>query len=120
MDLCKLKRNLERVAKLGYTYYVGTELEFFYLKDAENPEPLDRGGYFDQLSSQLGLGLGLLEILDGQFQFIAIPQRHRLGQAQQAYEALSEGLGAARDAGFVDWTNRFMARVQEIESNATD
>ena len=47
-----LKRNLERVAKLGYTYYVGTELEFFYLKDAEVPEPLDRGGYFDQLSSQ--------------------------------------------------------------------
>ena len=47
-----LKRNLERVARLGYTYYVGTELEFFYLKDAENPEPLDRGGYFDQLSSQ--------------------------------------------------------------------
>lgn len=47
-----LKRNLERVARLGYTYYVGTELEFFYLKDADNPEPLDRGGYFDQLSSQ--------------------------------------------------------------------
>ena len=47
-----LKRNLERVARLGYTYYVGTELEFFYLKDAKNPEPLDRGGYFDQLSSQ--------------------------------------------------------------------
>jgi len=40
-----------------------------------------------------------------------------LGQAQQAYEALSEGLGAARDAGFVDWTNRFVARVQEMESS---
>ena len=47
-----LKRNLERVARLGYTYYVGTELEFFYLKDAEVPEPLDRVGYFDQLSGQ--------------------------------------------------------------------
>ena len=47
-----LKRNLERVARLGYTYYVGTELEFFYLKDAEHPQPLDQGGYFDQLSSQ--------------------------------------------------------------------
>ena len=45
-----LKRNLERVAKLGYTYYVGPELEFFYLKDAQQPEPLDRFGYYDQQS----------------------------------------------------------------------
>ena len=27
-----LKRNLERLARLGYTYYVGPELEFFYLE----------------------------------------------------------------------------------------
>ena len=47
-----LKRNLERLARMGYTYYVGTELEFFYLKDAQSPEPLDNSGYFDQLSSQ--------------------------------------------------------------------
>ncbi len=47
-----LKRNLERVAKEGFTYYVGPELEFFYLKDANSPEPLDHSGYFDQLSSQ--------------------------------------------------------------------
>ncbi len=46
-----LKRNLERAARLGYTYYVGPELEFFYLKDANKPEPLDQGDYFDQLSS---------------------------------------------------------------------
>ena len=47
-----LKRNLERVAKLGYTYYVGTELEFFLLKNADKPEFLDNSGYFDQLTSQ--------------------------------------------------------------------
>ena len=47
-----LKRNLERLAGMGYTYYVGPELEFFFLKDADTPEPLDRGGYFDLLSSQ--------------------------------------------------------------------
>lgn len=49
-----LKRNLERAARLGYNYYVGTELEFFYFKeldDAVQPQPLDRAGYFDQLSS---------------------------------------------------------------------
>ena len=46
-----LKRNLERLATMGYIYYVGPELEFFYLKDAVSPEPLDTYGYYDQLSS---------------------------------------------------------------------
>jgi glutamine synthetase len=47
-----LKRNLERLARMGYTYYVGPELEFFYLKDSQAPEPLDNFGYYDQQSSQ--------------------------------------------------------------------
>ena len=47
-----LKRNLERLASLGFIYYVGPELEFFYLQDAKVPEPLDTYGYYDQLSSQ--------------------------------------------------------------------
>ncbi len=48
-----LKRNLKRAADLGYTYYVGPELEYFYF--AQNPDDptvpttkfLDKGGYFD-------------------------------------------------------------------------
>lgn len=47
-----LKRNLERLAEVGFTYYVGPELEFFYFRDAVSPEPLDHSGYFDQLSGQ--------------------------------------------------------------------
>jgi len=42
-----LKRNLERAAKLGYTFYVGPELEYFYFKDSKSVETLDEGGYFD-------------------------------------------------------------------------
>jgi len=42
-----LKRNLKRAADLGYTYYVGPELEFFYFRDSNGTEFLDRGGYFD-------------------------------------------------------------------------
>ncbi len=44
-----LKRNLKKAADLGYIYYVGPELEFFYFKDSENnkPQVLDHGGYFD-------------------------------------------------------------------------
>ncbi len=42
-----LKQNLKRAAKLGFTFYVGPELEFFYFKDNNGTEPLDAGGYFD-------------------------------------------------------------------------
>ncbi len=42
-----LKRNLERARELGFTYYVGPELEYFYFKDSTKPEILDKGGYFD-------------------------------------------------------------------------
>jgi len=45
-----LKRQLKRAADLGYTFYVSPELEYFYFKDAKGLEPLDRGGYFDQMS----------------------------------------------------------------------
>jgi glutamine synthetase len=42
-----LKRNLERAAALGFTFYVGPEIEYFYFKDSEGTTPLDQGGYFD-------------------------------------------------------------------------
>jgi glutamine synthetase len=42
-----LKRQLERASKLGFTFYVGPELEYFYFKDSAGTEFLDRGGYFD-------------------------------------------------------------------------
>ncbi len=42
-----LKRNLRKAARLGYTFYVGPELEYFYFKSSEAPQPLDQGGYFD-------------------------------------------------------------------------
>lgn len=42
-----LKRQLARAKKMGYTMNVGPELEYFYFKDSEGTEVLDRGGYFD-------------------------------------------------------------------------
>jgi glutamine synthetase len=42
-----LKQNLARAADLGYTFYVGPELEYFYFRDSKGTEPLDQGGYFD-------------------------------------------------------------------------
>ncbi|MFH1784245.1 MAG: glutamine synthetase family protein [bacterium] len=44
-----LKKNLEVTKKLGYTFYVGPELEYFYFKDDKTPSVIDEGGYFDFL-----------------------------------------------------------------------
>jgi glutamine synthetase len=42
-----LRKNLERASKMGYTYCIGPELEFFYFSDNQSTKFLDRGGYFD-------------------------------------------------------------------------
>jgi glutamine synthetase len=42
-----LRRNLKKAADLGYTFYVGPELEYFYFKDSQGTDVLDSGGYFD-------------------------------------------------------------------------
>lgn len=52
-----LKRLLKKVSDKGYTYYVGPELEFFYLKDDHATEIIDRGGYFDSRPMDMGSDL---------------------------------------------------------------
>jgi len=43
-----LKSSLTRAYELGYTFYVGPEIEYFYFKRDETPPVgLDKGGYFD-------------------------------------------------------------------------
>ncbi len=42
-----LRRTLKKAEDLGYTFYCGPEIEYFYFRSPDAPEPLDRGGYFD-------------------------------------------------------------------------
>jgi glutamine synthetase len=42
-----LKKNLRKAAEKGLTFYTGTEIEFFFFKNSESTQTLDRGGYFD-------------------------------------------------------------------------
>lgn len=44
-----LKQTLKRASELGYTYYVGPELEYFYFKNSSGTEFLDHGSYFDMV-----------------------------------------------------------------------
>ena len=42
-----LRRTLKRARDMGFNYYVGPELEYFYFKSQRQPEFLDLGSYFD-------------------------------------------------------------------------
>ena len=42
-----LRRNLEKAAERGFTFYVHPETEFFVFKSPEDAAPIDNGGYFD-------------------------------------------------------------------------
>ena len=47
-----LKQNVQRAADMGYTFYVGPQIEYFYLAGPDDPRLLDHGGYFDQLPAE--------------------------------------------------------------------
>ena len=52
-----LKETLRRAAEMGYTYYVGPELEYFYFADSESTQFLDHGSYFDLTPKELASDL---------------------------------------------------------------
>lgn len=52
-----LRRTLKRASDLGYTFYVGPELEFFYFASSDAPVGLDLGGYFDLTPLDAGTDL---------------------------------------------------------------
>jgi glutamine synthetase len=71
-----LKRNLAKAKELGYTYYVGPELEYFYFKDSQNPVPLDQGGYFDLVPLDVAQDLRRDTIMTMQALGIAVEYSH--------------------------------------------
>jgi glutamine synthetase len=52
-----LKRALKKAKDMGFSMHVGPELEYFYFPSAQDPTPLDRGGYFDMLPLDFGSDL---------------------------------------------------------------
>ena len=54
---CVLKRNLGVAKKMGFTFYVGPELEYFYFRNTGGTEILDKGGYFDLTPMDIGQDL---------------------------------------------------------------
>jgi glutamine synthetase len=48
-----LKRALLRAQKLGFVFYVGPEIEYFYFKSDRKPEVIDEGSYFELIPNDL-------------------------------------------------------------------
>lgn len=79
-----LKRQVERAARLGYTMNVGPELEYYYFKDSEGTEVLDRGGYFDLTSLDVASDLRRDTILTLEKMGIPVEySHHESGPSQQ-------------------------------------
>jgi len=78
-----LKRNLKRAADMGYTFYVGPELEYFYFKDSDGTEPLDEGGYFDMTSLDAATDLRRETVLTLEEMGISVEYSHHEVAASQ-------------------------------------
>jgi len=71
-----LKRNLAKLEKEGYTFYLGPELEYFYFKDEKQPDALDEGGYFDLTTLDAASDLRRDTILTLESMGIAVEYSH--------------------------------------------
>jgi glutamine synthetase len=49
-----LKKNLAQAKEMGFTYYLGPEIEYFYFKTPLSTDVLDKGSYFDLTPPDVG------------------------------------------------------------------
>jgi len=78
-----LKRNLKRAADMGYTLYVGPELEYFYFRDSKGTEPLDEGGYFDMTPLDAASDMRRETVLTLEKMGISVEYSHHEGATSQ-------------------------------------
>ena len=52
-----LKQNLKRAKQMGFIFYVGPELEYFYFKNRQIPQIIDEGAYFDLIPNDIANNL---------------------------------------------------------------
>ena len=105
-----LRRNLEEAKKMGYTFYVGPELEFYYFKSNKSPEVLDYGGYFDVVPLDVGGDVRKKTILALEELGIQVEySHHEVGPSQHEIDLkYQEALTMA------DWTMLYRLVVKEI------
>jgi len=79
-----LKKALNRMKKMGFDhYYLGPELEYFYFKNDQIPEILDKGGYFDLTTLDVASDIRRDTILSLEAMGILIEySHHEIGPSQ--------------------------------------
>jgi glutamine synthetase len=79
-----LKRALEQMKKMGFDhYYLGPELEYFYFRNDQVPQILDKGGYFDLTSLDVASDLRRDTVLTLESMGIPIEySHHEVGPSQ--------------------------------------
>jgi glutamine synthetase len=101
---------LDSIARKGYTFYLGPELEYFYFKDSKSPEGIDDGGYFDSRPLDMGADLRRETIFALQDCGIEVEySHHEVAPSQHEIDLrYSEGLNMA------DITMTYRLVVKEI------
>lgn len=78
-----LKCNLRRAADSGFTFHVAPELEYFYFESRADPQPLDRGGYFDLTPLEQATELRRETLLAVKGMGIEVERSHHEGASSQ-------------------------------------
>ncbi len=83
-----LKQQLKAAAELGFTFYVGPEVEFFLFRQAEDgqkqrPQALDAGGYFDLTPLDIASSARRKSVLTLEKMDIGVESSHHEGAPSQ-------------------------------------
>jgi len=68
---------------MGYTFYVGPELEYFYFQDSKGTQGLDEGGYFDMAPTDIATDLRQEAVLTLEEMGIDVECSHHEGAPSQ-------------------------------------
>jgi len=109
-----LRRNLEKAAKLGYTFYVGPELEYFYFKDHHSTEILDHGGYFEASINDVGTVLRKKTIFA--LEAMGIPVEYSHHEVAPSQHEIDLRFGTALEMAERCLTYRFIVKEIAAES----
>ncbi len=78
-----LKKNLQKARDMGFEFFVGPELEYFYIKSNRELKALDHGGYFDMIPRDEAIELRKQTILALESMGIEVEYAHHEGAPSQ-------------------------------------
>ncbi len=105
-----LKKMIKKAADKGYTFNIGPELEYFYFRNDESTEFIEKVGYFDQSSKAVDIDLRRETVLALEGMGIQIEKsHHEVSPSQHEIDMhYADGLTMA------DWTITYKHVVKAI------